>query len=132
MEGSDHERRAEFEALMRRFGDAWAAGNAEAIAELFLPAGVFLAEPFASPVKGQRAIQEYWKDIPFDQSEIAFRFGEVFTVGPWFAVEFKCTFRRRRTGEPVDVRGAIFCETISGGIAEMRMYWHRVTGGRKP
>jgi ketosteroid isomerase-like protein len=50
-------------------------------------------------------------------------------VGPWFSAEFKCTFRRRRTGEPVDVRGAIFCETADGLISEMRMYYHRVVGG---
>ena len=32
-------------------------------------------------------------------------------------------------GEPVDVRGAIFCETAEGLIGEMRMYYHRDVGG---
>lgn len=133
MEGSDQEgRHAEFAALMRQFGDAWSAGDAAAMAQVFLPEGVFLPEPFAAPVRGQHAIREYWKDIPFEQSEIGFRSGEIFSVGPWFSVEFKCTFRRRRTGVPVDVRGAIFCETNEGKLAEMRMYWHRSAGAGTP
>jgi ketosteroid isomerase-like protein len=35
-------------------------------------------------------------------------------------------FRRRRTGQWVDARGAIFCETDGERITEMRMYWHRM------
>jgi ketosteroid isomerase-like protein len=31
----------------------------------------------------------------------------------------------------VDARGAIFCETDDGRITEMRMYWHRWSGGRE-
>jgi len=46
-------------------------------------------------------------------------------AGPWFATEFRCTYRRRRTGEWVDARGAMFCETKDDKITEMRMYWHR-------
>jgi len=49
----------------------------------------------------------------------------VYVAGPWFATEFRCTYRRRRSGEWVDARGAIFCETKDGKITEMRMYWHR-------
>ena len=52
-------------------------------------------------------------------------FGEVFAVGPWFATEFRCTYTRRRTGDRVDVRGTLFCETGEGKISEMRMYWER-------
>jgi hypothetical protein len=58
-------------------------------------------------------------------SEISFSSGEIYGAGPWFATEFKCVFRRRRTGEWVDARGAIFCETNGQLVTEMRMYWHR-------
>jgi len=75
------------------------------------------------------AIRGYWKDVPLHQSEVSFRAGEIYAAGPWFATEFRCTYRRRRTGDKVDARGAIFCETKDGKIAEMRMYWHRYAGG---
>jgi ketosteroid isomerase-like protein len=117
--------RAEYGALIERFGAAWTDGDATVMVDLFTDDAVFLPDPHAEAIRGRAAIEEYWKDTPYEQSEIAFRSGEVFVAGPWFATEFKCTFRRRRTGEQVDVRGALFCETVGGKISEMRMYWHR-------
>src|SRR5207302_1824139 len=63
--------------------------------------------------------------VPQNQADVTFKAGEVYVAGPWFATEFRCTYRRRRSGEWVDARGAIFCETKDGKISEMRMYWHR-------
>lgn len=120
--------RTQYKTLLSDFGEGWAAGDAAKIGALFSDDAVFLPEPFGSEIRGRQAIEAYWKDIPFEQSEIEFRFGEVHAVGPWFSCEFKCTFRRRRTGELVDVRGAIFCETADGVITEMRMYYDRVVG----
>lgn len=119
------ELQAEYVGLVDRFGKGWERGKPEEIAGLFTEDGVFCPSPFDAPLRGRSAITEYWKDIPREQAEIAFRFGELFVAGPWFATEIKCTFRRRRTGQLMDVRGALFCETIDGKIAEMRMYWHR-------
>jgi ketosteroid isomerase-like protein len=92
---------------------------------VFAPEPVFQDTPFAEPLRGSDAVKSYWADVPLYQAEISFTAGEIFTVGPWFATEFKCTFRRRRTGEWVDARGAIFCETNGEKITEMRMYWER-------
>jgi ketosteroid isomerase-like protein len=85
----------------------------------------FIETPFSEPLVGLEAIRDYWREIPYYQSEISFTSGEIYVAGPWFSTEFKCTFRRRRTGEWVDARGAIFCETAGEKITEMRMYWHR-------
>lgn len=120
--------RAGYAALIDEFGKGWEEGDAARLSAVFTETGVFAPDPFAVPLEGRKAIGEYWKDIPHEQSEISFRFGEIHSAGPWFATEFKCTFRRRRSGEPVDVRGALFCETEEGKISEMRMYWHRVKG----
>ncbi len=117
-----------YAALIEEFGKGWEAGSGERISEIFTEEGVFLPTPTDSPVKGKKAILAYWDDIPREQAEISFRFGEIFVAGPWFSTEFRCTFRRRRTGEWMDVRGAFFCETADGKIEEMRMYWHRTTG----
>ncbi len=95
------------------------------MADVFLPEGTFKPGPFEAACKGRAAILEYWGDVPEAQADVSFRYGEVFAVGPWFATEFRCTYTRRRTGERVDVRGALFCETGEGKISEMRMYWER-------
>jgi ketosteroid isomerase-like protein len=118
-------------SLLDTFGTGWSRGDVGLLMSVFSPAAVFLETPFSSPVNGGDAIRSYWSDVPYHQSEITFTAGEVFSVGPWFSAEFKCTYRRRRTGEWVEARGAVFCETDAGKITEMRMYWHRWNGGRE-
>jgi ketosteroid isomerase-like protein len=112
-------------ALIDEFGRGWSKARVEVLMSVFAPDAVFRETPFAEPLRGDAAVRAYWADVPLHQSEITFTSGEIFTVGPWFATEFKCTFRRRRTGEWVDARGAIFCETNGEKITEMRMYWER-------
>jgi ketosteroid isomerase-like protein len=119
------ELREQYGELVGSFGKGWEQGKPDEICGVFADDGVFVPSPFDSPVRGLTAIAEYWKDVPLEQAEISFRFGEIFVAGPWFSTEIKCTFRRRRTGQQVDLRGALFCETIGGKIAEMRMYWQR-------
>jgi hypothetical protein len=76
-------------------------------------------------VRGRAGIAGYWGDVPGEQAAITFRFGEIFVAGPWFATEFTCTFRRIRTGDWIQISGAVFCETAANKISEMRMYWER-------
>jgi ketosteroid isomerase-like protein len=114
-----------YRALLETFGRGWEQGDVAAIVSVFTPDAVFLATPFSPKSVGTDAIRAYWQDIPLNQAEASFKAGEVYGAGPWFAAEFRCTYRRRRTGDWVDTRGALFCETKDGKIAEMRMYWHR-------
>ena len=79
----------------------------------------------SSATPSNAAIRDYWKDVPYHQSEITFTAGEIFAAASWFSTEFRVVYRRRRTGEWVDARGAIFCETEDGKVSEMRMYWIR-------
>lgn len=115
----------EFRTLLDQFGDGWNKGEPERMADAFLPHGVFQPGPFESSLTGRQAILDYWRDVPLAQSDVSFRYGEIFIAGPWFSTEFRCTYVRRRTGESVDVRGTLFCETKDGKIAEMRMLWDR-------
>jgi ketosteroid isomerase-like protein len=114
-----------YRELVDTFGAAWERGDVEAIVSLFTPDAVFLETPFSDTAVGIAAIREYWKDVPANQAEVSFRSGEIYVAGPWFATEFRCLYRRRRTGEHVDARGAIFCETKGDKVSGMRMYWHR-------
>ena len=119
------ETRALGRELIESFGKAWERGKVDDIVAIFSEEAVFLDDPFAAPATGKAAIRDYWKDVPYHQSEITFTPGEIFAAGPWFSTEFRVVYRRRRTGEWVDARGAIFCETAEGKVSEMRMYWIR-------
>jgi ketosteroid isomerase-like protein len=118
-------------SLIDTFGMGWSSGNIELLMSVYASDAVFIETPFTSPLRGTDAIRGYWNEVPYNQSEISFSSGEIYGAGPWFSTEFKCGFRRRRTGEWVEARGAIFCETEAERISEMRMYWHRWNGGRE-
>lgn len=117
--------------LVDTFGKGWAKGDIPLLMSVFSDDAVFIETPFTQPRTGREAILQYWRDVPVHQAEVTFTSGEVFTVGPWFSAEYKVTFRRRRTGEWVEVRGAMFGETADGKVTELRMYWHRWAGGRE-
>ncbi|HEV8151019.1 MAG TPA: nuclear transport factor 2 family protein [Gemmatimonadales bacterium] len=111
--------------LVDTFARGWSKGQVDLISSVFSADAVFLETPFAEPMRGGDAIRRYWSDVPAHQSEITVSTGELYVAGPWFATEFKAVFRRRRTGEWIEARGALFCETEGRRISEMRMYWHR-------
>jgi len=114
-----------YRQMVDTFGRGWERGDVDELVSVFAPDAVFLETPFSERAVGIDAIRAYWKDVPVNQAEVSFKSGEVYVAGPWFAIEFRCLYRRRRTGERIDARGAMFCETKDGKITEMRMYWHR-------
>jgi hypothetical protein len=117
--------------LIDTFGRGWSSPDIGLLMTVYAPEAVLVETPFTPELRGTDAIRGYWNEVPYSQSEITFSSGEIYAAGPWFSTEFKCVFRRRRTGEWVDARGAIFCETDGQLITEMRMYWHRWNGGRE-
>lgn len=117
--------------MLDAFAKGWSKGRVDLLVDLFHPQAIFLETPFAQPMQGVDAIRAWAADIPYHQSEIVLTTGEVFVAGPWFSSEFKLVFRRRKTGEWVDARGALFAETDGHKITELRMYWHRFNGGRE-
>lgn len=114
-------------SLIDTFAAGWSRAKVDQVMSVFAEDAVFLEAPFAEPLRGEAAIRRWWADVPYHQSEITCSTGEIYGAGPWFATEFRVTFRRRRTGAWMEARGALFCETAGGKIIEMRMYWHRVS-----
>ena len=117
--------RATGRQLIDTFTQGWTKADVATIMSVFADEAVFLESPFSPPHSGVDAIRRYWADVPYHQSEITASSGEIYVAGPWFSTEFKVTFRRRRTGEWVEARGALFCEMAGEKISEMRMYWQR-------
>jgi ketosteroid isomerase-like protein len=111
--------------LIDTFGKGWQKGSVETMMSVFAGQAVFFDSPFAAALTGSEQIEGYWKDVPAHQAEVTFTSGEIYAAGPWFSTEFKVTYRRRRTGEWVEARGALFCETDGEKVTEMRMYWTR-------
>jgi ketosteroid isomerase-like protein len=118
-------------ALFDTLALGWSRGRVETLASVFADDAVFIETPFTAPLTGIAAIRRWAADIPYHQSETTFTTGEVFVAGPWCSTEFTLVFRRRKTGEWVEARGAMFAETNGERITELRMYWHRWNGARE-
>lgn len=117
--------------LIDTLARGWSKGRPDLITSIFHEQAILLETPFGAPMQGREAIRTWAADIPYHQTEVTFSTGEAFLAGPWFATEFKLVFRRRKTGEWVDARGALFAETDGELVTELRMYWHRWNGGRE-
>ena len=89
----------------RHFGQGLVKGRLDLLMSVYTPDVVFVETPFSEPLRGIDAVRRYWADVPYHQSEVTFTSGEIYAAGPWFSTEFKCVFRRRRTGEWVEARG---------------------------
>lgn len=131
MENEESNTRELGRTLIDTFGKGWAKGDPALMLGVFSPEAVFVETPFSEPLRGLEAIRGFCREIGYYQSDATFTSGEIYTAGPWFSTEFKLTFQRRRTGEWVEARGALFCETNGHEITEMRMYWHRWNGGQE-
>ena len=92
--------------LADAFSLGWSRGRLDLLLGVFAEGAVFIETPFSSPATGIEAIRSWASDIPYHQSETSFTTGEIFLAGPWFSTEFKLVFRRRKTGEWVEARGA--------------------------
>jgi hypothetical protein len=122
--------RSRAQEILDTFATGWTKGRVDPMVALFHPEAILLETPFSKPLQGRDAIRAWLADIPYHQSEARFTTGELFLAGPWLSCEFKLVFRRRKTGEWVDARGALFAETDGQVVTELRMYWHRWNGGR--
>jgi ketosteroid isomerase-like protein len=118
-------------AIAETLAKGWSKGRVDILMSCFHEDAVFVETPFSTPLSGAVAIRAWAADIPYHQSECRFTVGEIFTAGDlWFSTEFRLVFRRRKSGQWVDARGALFAETDGTRILELRMYWHRSSGGR--
>lgn len=119
-------------ALAETLARSWSKARVDTMMDVFAEDCVFLETPFSERLTGAAAIRAWAADIPYSQSEPRFTVGEIFTAGDrWFSTEFRLVFRRRKSGQWVDARGALFAETDGHRITELRMYWHRWNGGRE-
>jgi ketosteroid isomerase-like protein len=118
-------------AIAETLAKGWSKARVDVMMSCFAEGAVLIETPFAGRVEGAEAIRAWAADIPYAQSEPRFTVGEVFVAGDlWFSTEFRLVFRRRKSGQWVDARGAMFAETDGAKITELRMYWHRTNGGR--
>src|SRR5580692_11489664 len=63
---------AAFKAWLDAYGQAWENRNPEAATALFTEDGTYQVTPFLEPVRGRKAIFEYWSEVAHTEENIRF------------------------------------------------------------
>lgn len=66
--------RAAFKSWLEAYGKAWESRNAEAAAALYAEDGTYQVTPFLEPMRGRKAILEYWLGVARTEENIRFEY----------------------------------------------------------
>jgi hypothetical protein len=61
-----------FKSWLDGYGQAWENRNPEAAAALFNESGSYQVTPFLEPMRGRKAIFEYWSEVARTEKDIRF------------------------------------------------------------
>jgi ketosteroid isomerase-like protein len=116
-----------FEQWLKRYGEAWVAGDPDAVVELFSPTAAYYETPFDAPMVGAGAIRQYWTDgaknaqthVRFEATPITFN--DRTGYARWHA-----TFERVPSAVAVELDG-VLAATFDDHMRceEFREWWHR-------
>ncbi len=70
-----------FDDWLDAYGHAWESRNPQAAADLYAEDGIYQVTPFLEPMRGRKAILEYWTNVAQTQQDIHFGY-EILAVTP--------------------------------------------------
>jgi uncharacterized protein (TIGR02246 family) len=119
--------RAFFSDWLRRYGDAWRAGDPQAVLLLFTDDAAYHETPFEPPLLGRAAIRRYWTEGARDgQRDVAFAAQPVGVDGDTGCALWQATFVRQPAGSFVELDGVLLARFAADGrCREFREWWHR-------
>lgn len=64
--------RGAFKSWLDAYGKAWESRDAEAAAALYTENGTYRVTPFVEPMRGRKAIFEYWSNVARTEENVQF------------------------------------------------------------
>jgi uncharacterized protein (TIGR02246 family) len=114
-------------AWLESYRLAWEARDPEAVGRLFAADATYQETPFARPVQGREAIQQYWSDVvAAAQEQIRFGYEVLAVAEDSTIVHWRASFVRVASRAQVSLDG-IFLLTFdtAGRCVELREWWVR-------
>jgi len=112
---------------LNRYGNAWVAGDPDAVVQLFSADAAYYETPFDEPMIGTEAIRRYWTEGAKNaQTDVTFEATPVSVSGNTAFACWRATFRRVPSKAFVELDGVLsgrFDEEMR--CAEFREWWHR-------
>ena len=116
-----------FEQWLKRYGEAWVAGDPDAVVELFSPTAAYYETPFDAPMVGAGAIRQYWTDGAKNaQTNVRFAATTVSFSGRTGYARWHATLERVPSGASVELDGML-AATFDDNLRcdEFSEWWHR-------
>jgi hypothetical protein len=115
-----------FKAWLDAYGQAWENRDPEGATALFTEDGTYQVTPFLEPMRGRKAILEYWSEVA--RTEVNIRFGyEILVANPGRNIaRWSASFVRVPPGLQTKLNG-IFLISLDeeGRCKSLQEWWHK-------
>lgn len=114
-----------------RYQRAWLEADAELVASLFTPDGVYCWRLTEPPAVGRAAIRDYWRETCSTQADVELSLRAPIAVDGRLVLEFWATLRDG--GDQVTLPGCMLLRFDRDGLCEeLREYWYSEPGRHAP
>lgn len=116
-----------FEQWLTLYGEAWKAGDPEAVLELFSAHAEYYETPFEPPMIGHEAIRRYWTEgAQGAQRQVRFEARSIAFDGTTGYAVWRATFERVPSDAVVELDGVLSAQFDARMCCDVfREWWHR-------
>jgi hypothetical protein len=115
-----------FKSWLDAYGQAWEDRNPEAAAALFSESGSYQVTPFLEPMRGRKAIFEYWSEVTRTEKDIRFGYEILVVKDELYIARWSASFVRVPPGLQTKLDG-IFLISLDdeGRCKSLQEWWHK-------
>jgi hypothetical protein len=116
-----------FKSWLDAYGQAWVNRNPEAASGLFSEDGTYQVTPFLEPLRGRKAIFEYWSEVARTEENIRFGYEILLANAELNIARWSASFVRVPPGLQTKLDG-IFLISLDaeGRCKSLREWWHKL------
>ncbi|MGC0774904.1 MAG: nuclear transport factor 2 family protein [Candidatus Acidiferrum sp.] len=115
-----------FKSWLEAYGDAWERRNPEAATALFTENGTYQVTPFLEPMRGRKAIYEYWCEIVRSEENIRFAYEILVVHGELNIARWSASFVIVPPGLQTRLDGVLLISLDDEGRCKsLQEWWHK-------
>ena len=118
---------AAFKSWLDAYGQAWVNRDPEAATALFAEGGTYQVTPFLEPMRGRKAIFEYWSEVARTEESIKFEYEILIVNAKLNIAKWSASFVIVPPGLKTKLDG-IFLISLDaeGRCTSLQEWWHKL------
>jgi hypothetical protein len=118
--------RAAFKSWLDAYGKAWESRDAEAAAALYTENGTYQVTPFVEPMRGRKAIFEYWSNVARTEENVKFGHEILVASRALNIAKWSASFVIVPQGLKTKLDGVFVISLDTQGLCtSLREWWHK-------